>query len=597
MFMRTLGILTSIAALSVALGATGLVLARGSGQNAPPSAPVPQPSVGHPASVGLPLAEYARLRAEATGMLERGEFEAAADAWERLARAYPDDGLNWAQLAYARISAGRWREAIEAYQRTRDLGVMRPFAVDISIAQAYAQLGEKDEAYRWLERTLASGIEDRRLLEREPALRPLAEDDRFRAMLGDAPAREFTREEGWRLDLDYLVSEVKRLHWVYRTRALPREFERGVAALRERIPSLGDDAVAVEMQRLMAMLGDGHTLLFPMTRGGRWMPRLAFRFYAFSDGVFVVDAPEEHARWIGARVVRVGRVETMGALERLAPFVARDNPNGIKVFGMAYLALPAYLHGAGVIDDPSRVEFTLEDRAGRQETIAVGPDQAPGPQRGRDFRLTPSRLPGAPPPPLYLRDTARHFAIEPLDVPGTVYVQFNMVLDQPGESLRDFALRLRRHLDDKRVRTLIVDARHDNGGDAGLRTPLLRTLIHFETTRENARLYIIIGRLTFSAAQPFINEADRLTNAVFVGETSGSRPNFVGESTTVLLPFSRVRGEISSRYQQSDCTDDRIWIAPELPVALSSEDYFQNRDPVLDALIEYVRAAEGDPVR
>ncbi len=580
--MHVRAVISAVAVLSATTGAVSGILPSEPGtvaREAPAQPPDP-----------LALGEYARLRADARAMLDRGEFEAAAGAWERLAGAYPDDGYNWAELAHASLHSGRWREAIGAYQRARESGVMRPFIADISIAQAHAQLGEKDEAYRWLERTLADGIEDRRLLEREPLLQPLAADDRFRALLGDPPARQLTRDEGWRLDLDYLVSEVKRLHWVYRERALPREFERALGLLRDQVPSLTDERIAVEMQRLMAMLGDGHTIAFPMARGGRALPRLAFRFYSFSDGVFVVEAPEAHARWIGAKLVRVGSVATNGALERLTPFVSRDNPSGIRAFGMAYLAIPAYLHAVGIIDDPARVPLTLVDRAGREETIAVEPDPNPGPLYGKDFRLTPSRLPGAPPPPLYLRDNARHFALEPLGEPGVLYMQFNRTLDTPDESLRDFALRLRRRLDEERIRTLIIDVRHNNGGDAGLLAPLLRTLVHFETTRENARVYIIVGRLTYSATQIFINDADWLTNAVFVGEASGSRPNFVGESTPVVLPVSRVRGEISSRYHQTSGTDDRIWIAPELPVALSSEDYFQNRDPVLDALLAYVRA-------
>jgi len=50
-----------------------------------------------------------------------------------------------------------------------------------------------------------------------------------------------------------------------------------------------------------------------------------------------------------------------------------------------------------------------------------------------------------------------------------------------------------------------------------------------------------------------------------------------------LLPMT-----ISTRYHQTDDQDQRTWIAPKIPVQLSSEDYFANRDPVLDAVLNVI---------
>ena len=76
-----------------------------------------------------------------------------------------------------------------------------------------------------------------------------------------------------------------------------------------------------------------------------------------------------------------------------------------------------------------------------------------------------------------------------------------------------------------------------------------------------------------------------MTNAVFVGEHSSSRPNFTGEETNVQLPYSGLRLSISSaHWQDSYPGDRRPWISVAIPVKLSSTDYFQNRDPVLETL-------------
>ncbi len=164
-------------------------------------------------------------------------------------------------------------------------------------------------------------------------------------------------------------------------------------------------------------------------------------------------------------------------------------------------------------------------------------------------------------------------------------------MDKPGQRLSDFVGQLDGFLRQNQAANLIVDVRHNNGGNAELLTPLVRTLISFNAN--GGHLFVITGRYTFSAAQIFINQVERWTRAVFVGEPSGSSPNFVGEETELVLPFSGVHGSISTRLHQTDPMDDRKLIAPRLPVALSSANYFANRDPALDAVFRVI-AEQGN---
>jgi C-terminal processing protease CtpA/Prc len=171
----------------------------------------------------------------------------------------------------------------------------------------------------------------------------------------------------------------------------------------------------------------------------------------------------------------------------------------------------------------------------------------------------------------------------------TVYFQFNQVFDEPGNTIEQFAARLRATLAASKIRNLIVDVRHNSGGNLNLFMPLFRAIVAFDTSREGAGLYVLTSRQTFSAAQVFVNQLDRYTSAIIAGEPTGSRPNFVGESAPATLPYSGLQMTISTRYHQTDDQDQRKWIAPKIPVDLSSEDYFANRDPVLDAVLEVIQ--------
>ncbi|HKQ53744.1 MAG TPA: hypothetical protein VJT74_15315 [Pyrinomonadaceae bacterium] len=51
----------------------------------------------------------------------------------------------------------------------------------------------------------------------------------------------------------------------------------------------------------------------------------------------------------------------------------------------------------------------------------------------------------------------------------------------------------------------------------------------------------------------------------------------------LLVILSNVVWNLSGPY------DTRRWIAPDVPVALSSADYFADRDPALDAVRELIR--------
>jgi hypothetical protein len=320
------------------------------------------------------------------------------------------------------------------------------------------------------------------------------------------------------------------------------------------------------------------------------LPQLPLRLYQFSDGLFVVDAAEPYRRWIGSQVLRVGTLEPAAALHRIEPYVSRDNEVFLTAVGPGlYLPTAAILRAAGVIPDAAQVPLVLRDRAGRSETVTFTP--APP---GRLVRhLTPPAVPDAPPPPLYLRRQEEAFWFEHLPERDALYVQVNSIRDAPGEPLHTFARRLRAFVDEHPVRVLVLDLRHNPGGDRVLLPSLLRALVHFETTREDARLFVITGRATLSAAQVLVNHAYFMTNATIAGERSSSRPNFVGEDTEVRLPHSGLYASISSLLHQSNPLDNRPWISPQLPVELSSADYFANRDPVLEAIWGVLAASPG----
>ncbi len=107
------------------------------------------------------------------------------------------------------------------------------------------------------------------------------------------------------------------------------------------------------------------------------------------------------------------------------------------------------------------------------------------------------------------------------------------------------------------------------------------------------RIVVLISRMTFSAAENFATDLERVAHPIFVGEPSGGSPNLYGDTANTLLPASGVELRVAEIYWQKSTADDpRIAIDPQVPVSLSSEAFFAGRDPVLAAA---VGAALGAP--
>lgn len=377
---------------------------------------------------------------------------------------------------------------------------------------------------------------------------------------------------------------MRRQHYLYRARPLPLAMVTAAQQLSANVPRYSDERMLAEFEHLASFAGDGHTYMLPF--GARRVPAhmLPLRLYQFSDGLYVVDVLDDSARkWIGSRVLRIGSASAEDVIDAMRPTLSVDNRFGYLWVGPPLLSFAGYLEKFAGVTPGESVPLTLRTRTGEVVHVNMPLVSAP-PLRGIP-KLPPSKAPGAPAAPLYLKNVAQNFWVSPLGGDSVLYVQFNQVADAPDESLAAFAVRLAVSLTARPPRTVIIDVRHNNGGNLALLTPLVTTLHNYESSRRDARIYVLMGRNTFSAAQFFLGRMDRETSAMFAGEPSSSRPNFVGEESPVQLPWSGAIGSISDRYHESIPGDKREWIAPTIRYNPSARDYFANKDPLLDLVL------------
>jgi tetratricopeptide (TPR) repeat protein len=409
----------------------------------------------------------------------------------------------------------------------------------------------------------------------------------------------------WREDLRFMASEMEKRHRNLFHTVSRERFEAAVRSLDARIPSLARHQILVEMARIVAMVGDGHTNLAP-TRD----PRVGFRtyplrLYLFADGLAVRAASREHADVVGAKVVRIGSSSADQAYRAVRELIGRDNEMDARFFAPHLLVMPEVLHALGLIDDMEDAAFTL-DVGGTVRTLRLspaGPAELLAPETDTTWmprpELVDARDGAARPTPLWLQAPQDRYRFVPLPEAKAVYVQYNQVGDKEGgETIAAFADRLLAFLDANPVERLVLDLRLNRGGNGELNRPLLVALIRARRVDRPGGLFVLVGRSTWSAAQFLVNDLEKYTHAIFVGEPTGGKVNAFGDSSRITLPHSGVTVRVSTLWWQGDERDGRPWTAPQVAADLALADYRANVDPALDAALRYApKASLADSLR
>jgi hypothetical protein len=365
----------------------------------------------------------------------------------------------------------------------------------------------------------------------------------------------------WSGDLDVLQRELPKLH-PNAFHAVSREtWEGTIAKLRERPASMAPAAVAIEISRLVAMIGDGHTrLTLPVPEKAGFFtghtptpmppdPALHFhqfpvRFFWYDDGLYVSAATR--AELVGRRVVDGERLT--GAV---APIVAADNDSGRRQAVADALAIPEVWQALGL-----------------EPKIKLN--------GGEEIALEPTDAAWAPKP------DPRVFHFETSS--GIVRFVYNEIGNGKTETLAAFLGRMMPVVE--RNEALVIDLRENPGGNGAFNPVLLHALIRSNRLREPGRLFVLTGRRTFSAATDLCVRLEQETNAFFVGEPTGGRPNGYGDSRKLKLPSSGLTVRVSTLYwQPSDPRDPRDAVVPEFPAPPA-----RDRDAAMDEVRRIVEA-------
>ena len=397
----------------------------------------------------------------------------------------------------------------------------------------------------------------------------------------------------WRADLRLLARELPARHPAPFLKITQAQWDSAVTSIDRCIPSLSRDRVLVELFRLVALVGDAHTNVQPdASVGRRYYP---LELYGFEDGVYVRRADSAHTGLVGAKVLRFGRASVDEAFAAAGTIIAHENEWWVRAWTPFWLAIPEMLDGLGLVSDIERLPLVVE-RNGRVDTVVVAPTGrfAAGHGHGDDpvdMSRWVSMRDSAP--PLWEQHAEQLFWWAYLPESRTLYVSARAVVPAPqsntnrGQWDRIFAL-----ADTAPVARLVLDLRENLGGNGGLNRYPIQQILRRPALDRPDRLFVIIGRRTFSAGQQFTNLLEAWTGATLVGEPTGQQTSQYGDHRPLQLPNSHLTVQISTIFHQApDAFDRRAFVPPVVYTPLTSVEYRRGQDPALAAILAGAGAA------
>nr|WP_321231632.1 S41 family peptidase [uncultured Psychroserpens sp.] len=405
------------------------------------------------------------------------------------------------------------------------------------------------------------------------------------------------RVENWKEDLNFLKEKFEKEHFNLFRLMTKKEWDNGFDQLISKLPELKDHEVITEAMKIISKIGDGHTSIYVPFQGKYQFHQIPVAFQYFEDGIFIKGADSSYKDIVGKKLISIGGIPIKKVMKRLEQITPIDNPQWLKVLGVeVYMTIPEILYSLELTNNISSVTLELKDANNTIITEKIDAtlfdinstrfvDVRPGWTTAHDGSKNSL--------PLYLKninDFPKDFYwFEHLKEKSMVYFQINVVANNPQKKLKTFCEDMFKYIDNNNVEKLVIDIRLNSGGNNQLNNEIISNILKSKKINKKGNFYVIVGRRTFSAAMNLATNLEQKTKAIFVGEYTGSSPNFVGEDNRIVLPNSNIFSSASNKYwQDSDENDNRKWIKPTYFNVLSSSEYKNNFDPNMQEIFDLI---------
>lgn len=347
------------------------------------------------------------------------------------------------------------------------------------------------------------------------------------------------------------------------------------------------DFFDVCLLKTLAFIGDGHSSFVERSK------KLGYSSYSvdwFDEDLVIVRVDSSRREILGAKVIAINNVPISEVSKKIKKVVPHSNKSGFKLFSPLYFKMPGVLHGLGIGD--SRAETTLTLQLNDSKTKEQVFEEISF-EKYQELPIVHLSRQNEKALPLYRQNSDQNYWFTHLTEENVIYVSYNRVDEIKGDRLNDFTKRLSLEIRDKQPNKVIFDLRNNGGGNNFLNAYFLRVVYENEFINHPDRLFVITSSETFSAALNFVGDMERLTSATLVGTPPGDYVNHPGDSETFTLSYSNWRYNLSQLFWINTFEmDKRSEFEMDIPVSNSLDNYLENEDRILEAILNHNQSSK-----
>lgn len=378
--------------------------------------------------------------------------------------------------------------------------------------------------------------------------------------------------EMWEEDIDYLADQLKAKHKDIFFNISKKEFNVQINSLKDNLPNLNEDQIKVEIKKIVASIGDSHTKIKYENMDPQY--GYPFRFYWFNDGIYVTNTIRDYEDSLYCKLVKIDGKEIDDIIEILTSVISYENPSWFSYTVPYYLTFTDILYGLDIITDKEKTTFTFVDDKGDLFDMNV---------KSVEFGKYMDALIERGDLPIYMQNKNYYYWYKYFPNEKVLYFQYNKCANMESKDFNIFLDELFETAENNSTEKLVIDLRNNTGGIKGIFDPFIEELSNYPNLNKESSLFVLIGRSTYSIGLDYVIELDKETNAIFIGEPTGEKPNHFGESKTFELNNSGIIVNYSTKFIK--LSDEKLdSFEPDIQVEYWAKDFFNNIDPCLELI-------------
>ena len=373
-------------------------------------------------------------------------------------------------------------------------------------------------------------------------------------------------------DIMFFKQELPKRHKNMFSNITKEEFYDMTDQLIDKVDQLNNKQVFVELNKIIALIGDAHTTI--NIWDGYSYP---LEFWMFDGKVYVVNTDTSLKEMMFSQVLKVDGVDIDIIIEKLTTLISHENESWILAMLPSYLQSPVYMYSLGIVQNENNAVFTVQ----KNEKVQDFTVSALGYGKSANFVNEKTE-------DVLIGKYEKYYNYEYLTDYKACYFEYNACANMDGQTFTNFNKEMFDMIEKNNVDKIIIDLRSNMGGNSEILNPFTKELNSYITNKDNVKVYILVGRNTFSSGMFAIYRIkESAPDAISVGEPTGGSLDCYGEVKTFNLPNSQIPIGYSTKYFEfsKDFTyknDGVGTFKPDILIQPTIEDYQSGTDVVLN---------------